>query len=67
VLQRLRQLNPYDTGLRRDLGVCYARHGQPGKAVDHLRAYLEAEAEAEDAATVAQILTASQQRLAQWN
>jgi regulator of sirC expression with transglutaminase-like and TPR domain len=67
VLQRLRQLNPYDAGLRRDLGVCFARHGQPGKAVDHLQAYLEAETEAEDAATVAEILKATLQRLAQWN
>jgi regulator of sirC expression with transglutaminase-like and TPR domain len=67
VLQRLRQLNPYDTGLRRDLGVCFARHGQPGKAVDHLRAYLAAEAGADDAVTVAEILMATQQRLAQWN
>jgi regulator of sirC expression with transglutaminase-like and TPR domain len=67
VLGRLRQLNPYDTGLRRDLGVCFARHGQPGKAVDHLQAYLDAEAEAEDAATVTEILKATQQRLAEWN
>jgi regulator of sirC expression with transglutaminase-like and TPR domain len=67
VLERLRQLNPHDTGLRRDLGVCFARHGQPGKAVSHLQAYLEAEGEAEDAATVAEILRATQQRLAEWN
>lgn len=67
VLERLRRLNPHDIGLRRDLGVCLARYGQPGKAVDHLQAYLEAAAEAEDAATVAQILTATRQRLAEWN
>ena len=67
VLERLRQLNPHDTGLRRDLGVCLARHGQPGKAVDHLRAYLDAEPQAEDATAVTQILTATQQRLAEWN
>jgi regulator of sirC expression with transglutaminase-like and TPR domain len=67
VLERLRQLNPYDQGLRRDLGVCLARHGQPGKAVDHLQAYLDAEPEATDAETVTAILQATQQRLAQWN
>jgi regulator of sirC expression with transglutaminase-like and TPR domain len=67
VLERLRQLNPYDTGLRRDLGVCLARYGQPGKALDHLRAYLDAEPEADDAATVTEILDATQQRLAEWN
>jgi regulator of sirC expression with transglutaminase-like and TPR domain len=67
VLERLRQLSPYDMGLRRDLGVCFARHGQPGKAVDHLRAYLDAEPQAEDVTTVTEILTATQQRLAEWN
>ncbi len=67
VLERLRQLDPYDLGLRRDLGVCLARHGQPGKALDHLQAYLDAEPEASDAATVGEILCATRQRLAEWN
>jgi regulator of sirC expression with transglutaminase-like and TPR domain len=67
VLERLRQLNPYDSVLRRDLGVCLARHGQPGKAVDHLYAYLEAEPDANDAETIKGILQATQQQLAQWN
>ena len=67
VLERLLQLNPYDTGLHRDLGVCFARHGQPGKAVDHLQAYLDAQGEAEDAETVGEILKATRQRLAEWN
>ena len=67
VLERLRQLNPYDVGLRRDLGVCLARHGQPGKALGHLQAYLDAEPQADDAATVTQIRDATQQRLAEWN
>ena len=67
VLERLLQLNPYDTGLRRDLGVCFARHGQPGKAVSHLQAYLDAEQQAEDATTVCEILKATKQRLAEWN
>jgi regulator of sirC expression with transglutaminase-like and TPR domain len=67
VLGRLRQLNPHDAGLRRDLGVCLARHGQPGKAVDHLQAYVDAVPEAEDAETVAEILRATRQRLAEWN
>ncbi len=67
VLERLRQLNPYDVGLRRDLGVCFARYGQPGKAVDHLAAYLAAEPDAEDAAAVAEVLQAARRRLAEWN
>ena len=65
--ERLRQVNPHDAGLRRDLGVCLARHGQPGKAVPHLQAYLDAQADAEDAGTVGEILKATRQRLAEWN
>jgi regulator of sirC expression with transglutaminase-like and TPR domain len=67
VLERLRQIDPYNMGLRRDLGVCLARHGQPGKALSHLQAYLDAEPQADDAATVTQIRDATQQRLAEWN
>jgi regulator of sirC expression with transglutaminase-like and TPR domain len=67
ILERLRQLNPHDVGLRRDLGVCFARHGQSGKALDHLAAYVDAEPEAEDAPAVAAMLKATRQRLAEWN
>jgi len=67
VRERLLQLSCYDDGLRGDLGVCFARHGQPGKAVNHLQAYLDAEGQAEDATTVCEILKATKQRLAEWN
>jgi regulator of sirC expression with transglutaminase-like and TPR domain len=67
VLGRLLQLNPHDAGLRRDLGVCLARHGQPGKALSHLLAYVNAVPDAEDAPAVAEILKVTRQRLAEWN
>ena len=67
VLGRLRQLNPEDIQNRRDLGVCLVRHGQPGKAIDHLQAYLRGVPEAEDAATVQQVLSAATKDVARWN
>jgi regulator of sirC expression with transglutaminase-like and TPR domain len=67
VLERLRQLSPHDAGLRRDLGVCLFRHGWPGKAVDHLQAYLDAVPEADDAGTITEVLNSARQRLAEWN
>jgi regulator of sirC expression with transglutaminase-like and TPR domain len=67
VLDRLRQLQPHDIQHRRDLGMCLARHGQPGKAIDHLQAYLQAVPEAEDAATIQQILLAATRDVARWN
>src|SRR5437870_5207633 len=42
VIERLRQLSPYDPVQRRDLGVSLVHAGQPGRAVDHLAAYLTA-------------------------
>ena len=41
VMQRLLQLSPREAVLRRDVGMTLARLGQFGKAVDHLRFYLE--------------------------
>ena len=67
VLGRLRQLQPHDIQSRRDLGICLARHGQPGKAIDHLDAYLKSVPEADDAATVRQVLRAATKDVAQWN
>ena len=61
ILERLRQLNPHDVMLRRDLGMCHLRFGQPGKAIDHLRRYLEQAAEADDVAKV-RLLLASARR-----
>jgi regulator of sirC expression with transglutaminase-like and TPR domain len=67
VLERLWQLRPQDTVLRRDLGVCFIRHGQPGKAIDHLRSYLDQAAEADDAEQVRETLKDAMKTLAQWN
>ena len=66
-MERLRQLNPLDVILRRDLGVCHLRHGQPGKAIDHLRSYLDEAAEAEDIEPIQQLLTSALKMVAQWN
>ena len=67
VLERLWQLNPQDVVLRRDLGVCFIRRGQPGKAIDHLRSYLEHAAEADDAEQVRAALDGALNTVAQWN
>ena len=67
VMERLRQLRPQDTVLRRDLGVCLLRHGQPGKAIDHLRKYVEEAADADDIETIQQMLTNALKTVAQWN
>ena len=67
VMERLRQLNPQDVVLRRDLGVCHLRHNQPGKAIDHLRRYLTAAAEADDIEKVTGLLGTALKMVAQWN
>lgn len=67
VLERLRQLRPEDVVLRRDLGACYLRHNQPGKAIDHLRDYVENATNAEDLDKVKDWLTSALKMVAQWN
>ena len=67
VLGRLRQLNPDNVHYRRDLGLCLLRQGWPGKALDHLKAYIQTAQEAEDLDTVAKLLRESERQLAQWN
>ena len=56
VLGRLRQLDPRDVDLRRDLGAALVRGGKPGPAIDHLKAYLAAAPEAADVDEVKSIL-----------
>jgi regulator of sirC expression with transglutaminase-like and TPR domain len=67
VLERLWQLNPQDVVLRRDLGVCFIRRGQPGKAIDHLRDYLDKAGDADDADQVRAALDSALKEVAQWN
>jgi regulator of sirC expression with transglutaminase-like and TPR domain len=67
VMQRLFQLNPRDAVLRRDMGTTLARLGEPGKAINHLRFYLQQAFEAEDKDDIEKILKRVQGRVAQWN
>jgi regulator of sirC expression with transglutaminase-like and TPR domain len=67
VMERLFQLQPADPSQRRDLGVGYLQTGQPGKAIDHLQAYLTAHPHAPDIDTVQEVLNQAHKSLAPWN
>jgi len=67
VLHRLRQLAPDDPVQRRDLGVCLLHGGWPGRAIEHLSAYLEALPKADDADSVRQLLGRAKGEVARWN
>jgi regulator of sirC expression with transglutaminase-like and TPR domain len=67
VLERLRQLDPSDIALRRDIGAAMMQCGQPGKAIDHLSAYLEATPQPADAELVGQVLSQARKAVAKWN
>jgi regulator of sirC expression with transglutaminase-like and TPR domain len=67
VTARLVQLAPDDPTQRRDLGVSLVHAGKPGKAIDHLAAYLEAVPAAEDAEVVGEFLRDAQKEVARWN
>jgi regulator of sirC expression with transglutaminase-like and TPR domain len=67
VIERLQRLNPADPHQKRDLGVCLLQAEQPGKAIDHLMAYLTSVPTAEDAATVRRLLTKARSQVARWN
>jgi len=67
VMERLRQLDPEDPLQRRDLGASLLQVGQPGKAIDHLTAYLSAAPAAADAETVQQLLQQARKAVAGWN
>jgi regulator of sirC expression with transglutaminase-like and TPR domain len=67
VIERLCRLDPGDLCQRRDLGVCLARAGRAGAAIDHLEAYLCAAEGAADAATVRRFLTEARAQVARWN
>jgi regulator of sirC expression with transglutaminase-like and TPR domain len=66
-LERLRVLMPEDVVLRRDLGICLLRHGQPGKAIGHLRSYVGKVPEAGDVKQVEQLLRDAIKLVARWN
>jgi regulator of sirC expression with transglutaminase-like and TPR domain len=67
VIERLRQLSPDDPLQHRDLGVSLVQAGQPGRALDHLEAYLVLSPKAGDAETVRQLLAQARTAVAQWN
>jgi len=67
VTQRLYQLNPQDVVLRRDLGATLVKTGQFGKAIDHLRLYLQQASEADDAKAIGKILKDAERRVAESN
>jgi regulator of sirC expression with transglutaminase-like and TPR domain len=67
VIERLRQLSPHDPAQRRDLGVSLVHAGQPGRAVDHLSAYLSAWPHSSDADTVRRLLNQALKDLGKWN
>jgi regulator of sirC expression with transglutaminase-like and TPR domain len=67
VMERLRLLDPADALQRRDLGTSLLHAGQPGKAIDHLKAYLAAAPQAADAAVVRQLLGRARRQVAEWN
>jgi regulator of sirC expression with transglutaminase-like and TPR domain len=67
VMERLRQLHPADALQRRDLGTSLLHAGQPGRAVDHLSAYLAAVPQAGDAEAVRRLLRRAQKLLAECN
>jgi regulator of sirC expression with transglutaminase-like and TPR domain len=67
VMERLRQLDAADPVQRRDLGASLLHAGQPGKAIDHLSAYLNAVPSAGDAEAVQQLLQRARATVAAWN
>jgi regulator of sirC expression with transglutaminase-like and TPR domain len=67
VMGRLRQLDPDDAQQRRDLGAALLQAGDPGRAIDHLQAYLDAAPVATDASLVRQVLKKARAAVAKWN
>jgi regulator of sirC expression with transglutaminase-like and TPR domain len=67
VIERLRQLSPDDLHQRRDLGATLVQAGQPGRAIDHLQAYLSVSPGAADADAVRRLLFQARTAVARWN
>ena len=67
VTERLRQLHPDDALQRRDLGIGLLHAGEPGRAIDHLTAYLTSFPDAADVKAVRQFLDQARGEVAKWN
>ncbi len=66
-LRRIVQLNPEESQLQRDLGVCYLRTDEPGRAFAHLQRYQRQTPDAADAEEVRQWMLEAERALAKWN
>jgi regulator of sirC expression with transglutaminase-like and TPR domain len=66
-IERLRQLAPDDPYQHRDLGISLLNNGQPGRAIDHLSAYLRAVPANEDAISLRHMLHQAESLVARWN
>ena len=66
-IERLRQLVPDDPYQRRDLGISLLNTGQPGRAIDHLAAYLQAVPADEDTDSLRRLLHQAESQVARWN
>ncbi|MBM4071660.1 MAG: tetratricopeptide repeat protein [Planctomycetes bacterium] len=67
VMERMQQLRPGDPLQRRDLGTNWLHAGKPGKAIDHLAAYLAALPDADDADVIRLLLKDARAAVASWN
>jgi regulator of sirC expression with transglutaminase-like and TPR domain len=67
VLRRLRQLQPREAALQRDLGICMMHAGQPAAAFDHLSRYLRDAPDAGDVEQVRVFLLKAEREIARWN
>ena len=66
-MERLYQLTPDDGGQRRDLGIGLMHAGLPGRAIDHLEAYLAASPDSDDAETIRKLLAKAVTDVGRWN
>jgi regulator of sirC expression with transglutaminase-like and TPR domain len=66
-IERLRQLAPDDPYQHRDLGISLLNTGHPGRAIDHLAAYLRAVPADEDTASLRRMLHQAESLVARWN
>jgi regulator of sirC expression with transglutaminase-like and TPR domain len=67
VQRRLAAVARDDPAEHRDLGMICLQIDRPGEAIDPLQAYLTARPDADDAATVAELLKTAQSIVARWN
>lgn len=67
IVRRLTQLLPDDPTQRRDLGLLLVQANRHGSAVNHLKHYLAAAPNADDAKDVQRILSRALAEVARWN